>query len=80
MSEVSKINLYGDEYTIKDSTARTNASNAQSTANSAQETANSAQASATSNATKIGNIARESIVISYNSNNESIDITKGITV
>ena len=78
--EVSKINLYGNEYTIKDNTARTNASNAQSTANSAQTTANSAKATATSNTTKIANVAKETIVISYSSSNESIDITKGITV
>lgn len=71
--ELSKINLYGDEYTIKDATARTNASNAQSTANSAK-------AISTSNTTKIGNIAKETIVISYSSTNESIDITKGITL
>ena len=52
MAEISKINLYGTEYTIKDS----------------------------SNATKITTISKEIIVISYDSNNESIDIEKGIIV
>ena len=78
--EVSKINLYGEEYTIKDSTARTNASNAQSTANSAQTTANSAKQSASSNTTKINSMSSKIPVIAYDSTTESINITKGITV
>ena len=73
MSELSKINLYGEEYTIKDSTARTNANNAQSAANSAQQ-------SASSNTTKINSMYKEIPVITYDSSNESINIAKGITL
>lgn len=92
MADVSKINLFGTDYTIKDKTARTAANsaessaseaktaadNAQTTADNAQTTADSANSKATANSTKITKLATEGIVVSYESSDESINVTKGI--
>ena len=87
MADISKINLYGTEYSIKDNTARelantakSTADTAKSTADTAKSTANTANSKADSNATNITNIKNESISITYNSTDESIEITKGITI
>lgn len=94
MADVSKINLYGNDYTIKDKTARTAANNAQTTADNAassaseaktaadnaQTTAANANTKANANSTKITKLATEGIVVSYTSSDESINVTKGITL
>ena len=108
MADVSKINLYGTDYTIKDNKARTVASNAsasaseaktasdntQATADSAttsaseaktaadnaQNTANNSVSKATTNSTNITKLSTEGVVISYESNSESIKATKGISL
>lgn len=46
MADISKINLNGTSYTIKDDTARTSASSAVSTANTAKSTADTAKTTA----------------------------------
>lgn len=87
MADVSKINLYGTEYTIKDTTARSTADNASNKANSAydkagnaESTANSALNTANNNTDKITTLSNESIKMSYDSSSESIGIAKGITI
>lgn len=87
MADVSKINLYGTDYTIKDSTARnsansaeTSATEAKAVADNAQKTANSANSKAASNTTNITKLSEEGIVIAYESTDESIQISKGITL
>ena len=80
MSDVSKINLYGTNYNIKDATARSEASEAKTTADNAQNTANDAKGKAESNSTNISKLSTEGIVIAYESTNESINVTKGITL
>ena len=101
MADVSKINLYGTDYSIKDSTARnaannaatsaseaktaannaaTSASEAKTAANNAQNTADSANNKATTNATNITKLSTEGIVIAYESTDESINVSKGITL
>lgn len=69
MADASKISLYGTTYTIKDSTARTNATTAQTTANAANATAGTAQTTA--------NEAKEAaLVISYTDETETIVVEK----
>lgn len=87
MADVSKINLYGTEYTIKDITARTSANDAVSSANeakttaeTAQSTANSANTKAETNSSNITKLSAEGIIISYESTEESIKVTKGINL
>lgn len=87
MADVSKINLYGTDYTIKDATARsvansakTSANEAKTTADNAQNTANDAKGKAESNSTNISKLSREGIVIAYESTDESINVTKGINL
>ena len=94
MADVSKINLYGTNYNIKDATARstisgakTAADNAQNTANeaktaadNAQNTANVAKGRAESNSTNISKLSTEGIVIAYEQKNETINVTKGINL
>ncbi len=46
MADVSKLNIYGEVYNIKDTAARTNAQTAQSAAESAQQTASNANSTA----------------------------------
>nr|DAV40972.1 MAG TPA: hypothetical protein [Caudoviricetes sp.] len=69
MADVSKISLYGTTYTIKDSTARTNAATAQTAANTAKATAATAQT--TANEAKAA-----ALVISYASEEETIVVEK----
>lgn len=73
MANVSKINLYGTEYDIKDSTART-------TAESAQTTANSAKDKTETNTADIAIIKNETVKIAYDTVAETINVTKGIEV
>ena len=87
MADVSKINLYGTDYNIKDATARseansakTSANEAKTTANNAQNTANEAKGKAESNSTNISKLSTEGIVIAYESTDESINVTKGINL
>lgn len=69
MADVSKISLYGTTYTIKDSTARTNAATAQTAANAAKATAETAQTTA--------NEAKDAaLVISYAGEEEAIVVEK----
>lgn len=78
MADVTKINLYGTDYTIKDSTAREKADNAKTTADDAQSTANNAKTNSETNATNITKLSTEGVVITYETANESIKVTKGI--
>lgn len=80
MADVSKINLYGTEYSIKDNTARTAADEANTSAENAQNTANGANETAKNNSIKITKLSAESVVISYESADESITVTKGIAL
>lgn len=80
MVDVSKINLYGTDYTIKDSTARNSANNANNSANEAKASADSANSKADANTTKINKLSVEGIVITYESTDESINVSKGITL
>lgn len=87
MADVSKINLYGNDYTIKDSLARTasndavtSANEAKNTAESAQTTANNANTKAETNSSNITKLSTEGIVIAYESTNETINVTKGIAL
>lgn len=80
MADVSKINLYGTEYDIKDNTARTSATEAKTAAVTAQNEANEATKKANANSANITKLSTEGIVIAYESKNESINVTKGITV
>lgn len=80
MADVSKINLYGTDYNIKDATARSEASEAKTTADNAQNTANDAKGKAESNSTNISKLSTEGIVIAYESTDESINVTKGINL
>lgn len=80
MADVSKINLYGTDYNIKDATARYEASEAKTSADNAQNTANEAKGKAESNSTNISKLSTEGIVIAYESTNESINVTKGINL
>lgn len=91
MANISKINLNGTSYTIKDDTARTSASNAVSTANTAKttadnasktattakSTADSALSKATQNETNINKIlAGGSVSASYTEETETITFTE----
>lgn len=80
MADVSKINLYGTDYNIKDATARSKASEAKTSADNAQNTANDAKGKAESNSTNISKLSTEGIVIAYESTDESINVTKGINL
>lgn len=90
MADVSKLNLYGDVYNIKDATARQNAQDAstaaetaQQTASNAVQTANTAKSTADT-ASRNASTALEnataalsgSNVIEYQSDSETITITK----
>lgn len=69
MTDVSKISLYGTTYTIKDSTARTNAETAQTAANTAKTTAATAQTTA--------NEAKDAaLVISYAGEKEEMIVVE----
>lgn len=69
MADISKISLYGTPYTIKDSTARTNAATAQTTADTAKANAEAAQT--TANEAK-----NAALVISYTDESETIVVEK----
>ena len=92
MADINKINLYGTVYNIEDAVARASAESAQETAEAAQTTATSAQTTANtakttadktlptcnSNTTLINGAKKEIPVISYNSSEQQIEITKGV--
>lgn len=80
MSDVSKINLYGTDYTIKDATARTTANTAKTTADNASKSAATANAKAEKNSTNITSLTNESVVISYDSTKETVSVSKGIAL
>lgn len=69
MADASKFSLYGTEYTIKDSVARTNAAAAQTTADAAKNKAEAAQT--TANEAK-----NAALVISYTDETETIVVEK----
>lgn len=69
MADASKISLYGKTYTIKDSTARTNAATAETIANTARDNAEAAQT--TANEAK-----NAAVVISYTDETETIVVEK----
>lgn len=87
MADVSKINLYGESYNIKDTSARSTANSAKTAADSAASDASNAlltagNANTTAN-TAVSNtqkLSQRSIDAAYNSDNESIDITRGISL
>lgn len=92
MTDINKINLYGTVYNIEDEVGRASAESAQTTAVDAQTTANNANKNATtakttadsalskanSNTTLINNVKQKIPLISYNTEKQQIDITKGI--
>lgn len=80
MADVSKINLFGTDYSIKDSTARNVANNAATSASEAKTVADNAQNTANSANTNITKLSTEVVVIAYESRNESINVTKGINL
>lgn len=69
MADVSKLNLYGDVYNIKDATARQNAQDAASSAETAQQTANTAKNTADLALTGANKIT-------YSSEDETVTFTK----
>lgn len=90
MADVSKLNLYGDVYNIKDATARQNAQDASSAAETAQQTASNAVQTANTakttvdGASKNATTALESAtaalsganIIEYQADSETINISK----
>lgn len=92
MANVSKINLYGQEYIIKDGVARNSietiendvakalqdAGEAKTSAQNAQNTANSANDKANSVNSAVVSLKAEVPVLTYQSSDESIIITKGV--
>ena len=87
MEDVSKLNLYGTNYNIKDSNARSAASTAQSIANeaksaasTAQTKANEANTKADSNANNITKIISSSVDITFEESTETLKVTRGITI
>lgn len=87
MADVSKISLFGTSYSIKDSTARSSASNASTTATAAknaadkaQTTADAASTKANTNATSIATLAGETLSVAYDTSTETVGFTKGVTV
>lgn len=87
MADVSKISLYGTNYDIKDSSARSSAASASSEAKSAAQTASTAKTTADSalsnsetNTANISKLASSSIAVEYTAETETIEITKGIQV
>lgn len=87
MADVSKLNLYGTNYNIKDSNARSLANNANSKASTAQTTANeakseasTAQTTANTNAENITKIINSSVKIEYEESSETVKVSSGITI
>lgn len=80
MSDVSKLNLYGTKYNIKDSNARSLANTAQTKANEADSKASTAQSTANSNADNITKIINSSVNIEYEESTETVKVTRGITI
>ena len=60
--------------------AATSANEAKTAAGNAQSTANNAVSKATTNSTNITKLSTEGVVISYESKDESIKVTKGISL
>lgn len=69
----------GNAQTTADNAA-TSASEAKTAAANAQNTANTANGKATTNSANITKLSAEGVVISYESKNESIKVTKGISL
>lgn len=80
MADFKAITIDGTSYTVKDETARTQSSQAQSTANAAQTAAGQALSKATTNENDITELANEGLAVSYVSESESIQFTKGIVI
>lgn len=94
MADIKQITVNDVTYTIKDQSAREVADQAQNTATAANNTAitanntangaNSAAQAANSAAqaaqTDVNNLAGESLTASYNAGNESLILSKGISV
>ena len=85
--DFKSIIVNGETYNVKDETARTQSSQAQSTASAAQTTAEQAQitarqalSKANTNESNITELASESLVVSYVSDSESIQFTKGVVI
>ena len=78
-NEVQTFILDGNEISVTDTTARTNASNAQKTANDAKSSASTANSTANSNKTAISTINSTKVVktCTYDSTKKSLTITTG---
>lgn len=72
MADIANLKVGTNTYAIKDSTARTNASNAQSTANSAESKADQALLDSAEVDTKLQGTE---IVGTYTSNTETLEIS-----
>ena len=75
---VSKINLKGTTYTLKDSDATTEISGVKSSVSSLQETVNGLNTKVTGQQTAIDNLKKLSrLTASYDSKTETLNITEG---
>lgn len=85
MADVSKLNLYGEELSIKDATGRSlanqannTATNAITVATTAGKNAENALNKATTNETNINLLKSETLAMSYDSDSEMISVIKGV--
>lgn len=75
---ISKINLKGTTYTIKDANATTAISNANSQISSVQTSVTNLTTKVTANTTAIDNLKKLSrLTASYDSSTETLNITEG---
>ena len=87
MADIKQITINDVTYTIKDQSARETAGQAQNTATAASNTAitanntaNAANSAAQAAQTDVNNLAGESLTASYNAGDESLVLSKGISV
>lgn len=80
MADIKQITVNDVTYTIKDQSAREAAGQAQNTANGAKSSAEAANSAAKAAQTDVNNLANESLKASYNAGDESLVLSKGISV
>ena len=80
MANVSKLNLYGTDYNIKDATARNNLTTQAQTMQIMQGAINTNTTNISALQGGVENLEQNTVVVAYTAASETISFTKGVAV